>query len=123
MSTSLLQREPETAEDVYECTSEDPEIEHSNVEPDIETDKEKVLVDYPAKEKRKIKLPQRFQVYEIHFTQINISNSYEEAMLSSDRKQWELSIKEELEALERNKTWDISELPNGKQAIKSKWVF
>ncbi|KAL0457729.1 UNVERIFIED_CONTAM: Retrovirus-related Pol polyprotein from transposon RE1 [Sesamum latifolium] len=32
-------------------------------------------------------------------------------------------MKEEIEALEKNKTWDITPLPTGKRAIGSKWVF
>ncbi|KAL5769799.1 hypothetical protein ACOSP7_013953 [Xanthoceras sorbifolium] len=30
---------------------------------------------------------------------------------------------EELGALQRNKTWDITKLPKGKQAVGCKWVF
>ncbi|XP_028808524.1 uncharacterized protein LOC114763092 [Neltuma alba] len=32
-------------------------------------------------------------------------------------------MKEEIEALERNGTWTLKELPKGKRAIDSKWVY
>lgn len=32
-------------------------------------------------------------------------------------------MERELTALERNETWEITELPKGKKAIGSKWVY
>ena len=32
-------------------------------------------------------------------------------------------MREELKAIERNKTWELASLPNGKTTIKVKWVF
>ncbi|GKA12517.1 putative RNA-directed DNA polymerase [Tanacetum coccineum] len=32
-------------------------------------------------------------------------------------------MKKEIQALEQNKTWTLEELPNGKKAIDSKWVY
>ena len=32
-------------------------------------------------------------------------------------------MKEELDAIERNKTWKLTELPKGKKAISVRWVF
>ncbi|KAL0436217.1 UNVERIFIED_CONTAM: Retrovirus-related Pol polyprotein from transposon RE1 [Sesamum radiatum] len=37
--------------------------------------------------------------------------------------EWQRAMKEEIEALEKNRTWDITPLPTGKRAIGSKWVF
>ncbi|KAL5830764.1 hypothetical protein ACOSQ4_016118 [Xanthoceras sorbifolium] len=37
--------------------------------------------------------------------------------------EWTNAVMEELEALQRNKTWDITELPKGKKAVGCKWVF
>ena len=36
---------------------------------------------------------------------------------------WLEAMREELKAIERNKTWELASLPNGKIAIKIKWVF
>ncbi|KAL5832506.1 hypothetical protein ACOSQ3_016180 [Xanthoceras sorbifolium] len=37
--------------------------------------------------------------------------------------EWKNGVMEELGALQRNKTWDITELPKGKKAVGCKWVF
>ncbi|XP_058761033.1 uncharacterized protein LOC131634384 [Vicia villosa] len=39
------------------------------------------------------------------------------------KKVWLKSMKEELEAIERNKTWEFNELPKEKKAISVIWVF
>ncbi|KAL4347795.1 hypothetical protein GQ457_17G000690 [Hibiscus cannabinus] len=36
---------------------------------------------------------------------------------------WQTAMKEEIEALERNHTWDLVPLPPGKQTIGCKWVY
>ena len=36
---------------------------------------------------------------------------------------WENAIKEELLALQKNKTWELVHLPKGKKAVGCKWVF
>jgi len=38
-------------------------------------------------------------------------------------KEWEKAMKVEMEALEKNKTWDIVELPKGKRLVGCRWVF
>lgn len=38
-------------------------------------------------------------------------------------KKWVEAMNEELEALESNDTWEITQLPKGKQAIGSKWIY
>ena len=39
-----------------------------------------------------------------------------------DRK-WIEAMDEEINAIERNKTWDLVELPKGKEVIGVKWVY
>jgi hypothetical protein len=38
-------------------------------------------------------------------------------------KQWEQAIKDELNSLIKNKTWTVTNLPKGRNAISCKWVF
>eukprot|EP00253_Pinus_taeda_P036216 PITA_36216 len=38
-------------------------------------------------------------------------------------KKWIEAMNEEMNAIERNKTWDLVELPNGKEVIGVKWVY
>ena len=42
---------------------------------------------------------------------------------ASKKDVWLEAMREELKAIERNKTWKLASLPNGKTAIKVKWVF
>ena len=71
---------------------------------------------------------------------INLSDIYDEGMNSlfalychvddpihfedaiKDRK-WIEAMNEEINAIERNKTWDLVELPKGKEVIEVKWVY
>ena len=46
--------------------------------------------------------------------------STEEAL---KKQVWLQAMKEELDAIERNKTWKLIELPKGKKAINIRWVF
>lgn len=49
--------------------------------------------------------------------------SYEEALSAEDADDWKKAIDEELKAHELNGTWRYEDLPKGKKAIGSKWVF
>lgn len=47
----------------------------------------------------------------------------EDARNSSDWPEWQKAIKDELDALHKNKTWIIVDRPEGIRPIKNKWVF
>jgi hypothetical protein len=48
---------------------------------------------------------------------------YEEAMQVDTKKKWEQGMKEEIDSLENNQTWDLVQLPVGKRALQNKWVY
>jgi hypothetical protein len=48
---------------------------------------------------------------------------YQEAMEVSDSEKWKEAMKEEMNALERNGTWDLVELPKDRKIVGCKWVF
>ena len=50
----------------------------------------------------------------------SVPRSYEEAMLHED---WKESVGDEANAMIKNDTWFESELPKGKKAVTSKWIF
>jgi hypothetical protein len=48
---------------------------------------------------------------------------YEEAMQVDTKKKWEQGMKEEMDSLENNQTWDLVQLPMGKRALQNKWFY
>lgn len=44
------------------------------------------------------------------------------SVASRDSK-WRAAMREEIDALEANGTWTLEDLPPGKKAIESKWVY
>ncbi|KAI5728895.1 hypothetical protein M8J77_025006 [Diaphorina citri] len=54
---------------------------------------------------------------------VNVPITFDDVNSSEDRDKWMKAIDEELSAMHENDTWTITELPSGKKAIKSKWVF
>jgi len=48
---------------------------------------------------------------------------YEEAVQVETRKKWEQAMKEEMDSLAHNQTWDLVRLLVGKTALQNKWVY
>ncbi|CAI7923150.1 unnamed protein product [Closterium sp. NIES-53] len=46
-----------------------------------------------------------------------------EALDSSDAEEWKKAMESELKSIEENGTWELVELPEGRKAITSKWLF
>ena len=51
------------------------------------------------------------------------TSCYQEAMKVSESAKWKLAMKEEMDALENNKTWDLVELPKDRKSVGYKWVY
>ncbi|CAI7756352.1 unnamed protein product [Closterium sp. NIES-54] len=45
------------------------------------------------------------------------------ALESSDAEEWKKAMESELKSIEENGTWELVELPEGRKAITSKWLF
>ncbi|UYV79712.1 hypothetical protein LAZ67_18000381 [Cordylochernes scorpioides] len=50
-------------------------------------------------------------------------SSYVDAMASSDSERWKLAMDEEIDALNKNKTWTLERLADGHKPIGCKWVY
>ncbi|CAI7808646.1 unnamed protein product [Closterium sp. NIES-53] len=46
-----------------------------------------------------------------------------EALESSDVEEWKKAMESELKSIEENGTWELVEIPEGRKAITSKWLF
>ena len=49
--------------------------------------------------------------------------TYTQAISCSDKQHWIQAMNEELQSIENNDTWSLVDLPKGRTAIGSKWVF
>ena len=49
--------------------------------------------------------------------------TFQEASKSQDVSLWMTAMQEEIEALHKNKTWELVALPRGRKAIGNKWVY
>ncbi|KAG7536916.1 GAG-pre-integrase domain [Arabidopsis suecica] len=65
-------------------------------------------------------LPKEHQVYLSKVDQHWIPTTYEEAI---QHKVWRDAIEAERQAMINNHTWDEEDLPRGRKAVTSKWVF
>nr|KAJ0199984.1 hypothetical protein LSAT_V11C600314220 [Lactuca sativa] len=67
--------------------------------------------------------PQRLQDY---YVKVPPSNNHQQSnsnQVASTDKRWRQAMQQEICALENNGTWTLTELPKGKRAIDSKWVY
>ena len=49
--------------------------------------------------------------------------NFKEAHESEERQLWLHAMEEELEALRKNNTWRLVELPKGQKVVGCKWIF
>ena len=109
------------------------ELSKSTVQKRGEEDKEKVdsQVDQstPVAEVRRssrtIKPPQRYlpTLNYLLLTDGGEPKCYEEALQDENSSKWELAMKDEMNILLGNLTWELAELPVGKKALHNRWVF
>ncbi|GBM18107.1 Retrovirus-related Pol polyprotein from transposon TNT 1-94 [Araneus ventricosus] len=50
-------------------------------------------------------------------------DTYKEAIASKESSEWLAAMKEEMDSLEVNNTWELVNLPLDKKAIRSRWVY
>jgi hypothetical protein len=62
-------------------------------------------------------------LYYLLLTDSSEPECYEEAMHVDTKKKWEQGMKEEMDSLANNQTWDLVQLPTRKRALQNKWVY
>lgn len=119
---------------IKEKTDEESLTEEMENETDNEVSEEKVENEGNRKSHRVRKTPSYFNDYitenEIEHMALNASafvenvpESLEKAKSMPDYKNWKNAVKEEINALNLNKTWTLVEKPKDARVIDCKWVF
>jgi transposase InsO family protein len=112
--------------------NEEEEEENNNQEDDSENFESAESEEEPRPAPRRSnrssrgRLPGRFQDFIMDndaFTVIQDPTTYQEAMKSKDAEEWKQAIQEELQSIEHCGTWELVELPKGRNTVSSKWVF
>ena len=77
------------------------------------------------KSSRTVRPPQRFSpsAYYMLLTEDGEPQCYSEAVQVDDSVKWKSAMEEEMNSLQKNETWSLTELPAGKKALQNKWVF
>ncbi|KAL5779663.1 hypothetical protein ACOSQ2_010400 [Xanthoceras sorbifolium] len=65
-------------------------------------------------------LSSTYKAFVSNLQQIQVPNSIHEALKIPE---WKTATLEEIRALEKNQTWDLTRLPLGKRAVGYKWIF
>ncbi|GJT08382.1 transposable element, partial [Tanacetum coccineum] len=53
----------------------------------------------------------------------DVPTTYSEAVRDSENEKWRIAMSEEMQSLQKNHTWELTNLPEGKKAIGCKWVY
>ena len=60
---------------------------------------------------------------ELHFTQGTEPQTIKEALSGPNAHEWKKAMDAEYQALLKNKTWTLTQLPPGRKTVGCKWVF
>lgn len=98
--------------------SDDPDYEPSNESKlEAENDENDVV---PKRKKKKVN-PRVLSLTSFAF--FVEPKDYKEATTNDDKAKWSIAMNEEIESHHFNGTWTLTKLPEGRKAIKSKWVY
>ena len=80
-----------------------------------------------GRDKRVHKAPQRYGFEDmVSFALVTSGGdpfTFKEATNRKDNDKWIVVMLEEMESLQKNKTWELVKLPKGKKAFGCKWIF
>ncbi|KAL5769249.1 hypothetical protein ACOSQ2_016032 [Xanthoceras sorbifolium] len=122
---SIAESSSSTTEAETKEFAEFEEISGSDVQISPETVQEEL--DAPEL-RRSSRVPKPIQRYSpsLHYLLLTDSGEpecYDEAMQVEDSVKWESAMRDEMDSLMSNQTWELTELPPGKKALHNKWVF
>ena len=111
----------DVANDVDSVTFEEREGDES-----AENDEDEQIIPVPdlARPIRDRRPPDRYGEWVMSVAAVETDpKTYKQATKSPNAKQWENAMLEEISSLEKHNTWDLVDLPEGKNLVGCKWVF
>ena len=108
-------------------TEVEPESEpESEFESEPEQIVESVTPELPTRRSsRTIVAPQRYSpsLHYLLLTDAGEPEHFAEAMQGGESIKWELAMEDEIKSLQKNKTWSLTKLPEGKKVLQNRWVY
>ena len=118
LSKQLVQLENQFSHD----SKEQEEVSGENeVIEDVETPQPT-----PRRSIRERKPPKRYTDFVSSvalFTDDGEPSCFQEAIDCAKNAKWKMAMKEEMDSLEKNETWNLVELPKDRKVVGCKWVF
>ena len=115
--------------DEYFSEDEDEEIDESSTQQDKEDENRNDIEPNVPKEqpiRRSSRIPKPVREYwkmdnrnPVHFAFL----TYSQVKQEPDFDKWKEAMQEQIDTLKEYNTWELTELPKGRKAIKSGWVF
>ena len=96
-------------------------IEYEEIQENVETPQPT-----PRRSTREKNPPKRYTDFVSSvalFTDDGEPSCFQEAIDCVDNTKWKMAMKEEMDSLEKNKTWELVELPKDRKLVGCKWVF
>lgn len=114
--------------DQEDSLKNDLSIEVSNPEEQMDTtinadEENEVNQNVSQRPVRNRKMPAKFDDYQVYAVTDSTPETYENAITSEDRDQWECAMNDEINSLELHNVWVPVERPKNKKVIKSRWVY
>ena len=110
-------------DDVEDVAEDEPYIE---LEMDCQSEDDNTITHHtdeePQQERRERRPPDKYGEW-VYIAQEEDPVTAKEALSSQDAAKWRKAMEIELQPLHKNQVWELSELPPGRTAIGSKWVF
>lgn len=114
-----------------ESENEDDNSVNNNFEKAIEEEHQELVMQHEPKRRSKRQnsgqLPTYLSDYIVYQTEEPLEmfepRTFKEAVESKNAKQWNDAMEEELNSIKENGTWQLTDLPAGRKAIGSKWVY
>ena len=72
---------------------------------------------------RNVRAPERYSSVFALAVEEGKPQSYDEAVAGQLKDKWLEAMREEMDSLEQNATYELVELPIGRRALNNKWVF